>query len=384
MSTILPGVDASLSNPESPTVKFLQGAKLGVLTNHTGITSERRSTLDALLSLNLNVVALFSPEHGFAGTREGVVESGTFQELPIHSLYGETRRPTREALAEIDILICDLQDVGARFYTYSTTLAYCLEECAKYSVAVVVLDRPNPIGGQVIEGPLCDAAHRSFVGYLDIPVRHGMTMGELALLHKADQALDVELHIARVLGWRRELLWPQPGLHWPVPSPNLPDAASAFWYPGVCLLEFSGVSVGRGTEAPFQIVGAPWMEPARVLDAVAKWPVEVQNSLHARSIEFTPTRGECEGELCHGLRFTHSSSAGVPSPAVPLGLCLLSALHETHPEFNENKLRAALPLLGSERVFDLLLREELEAAIEVCNRDAETFRARRAPFLLYD
>jgi uncharacterized protein YbbC (DUF1343 family) len=381
-SPVTPGLDALRAGHADEVLAALRGRRIGLLTNHTGVARDGASTLSILREeLGLNVCALFSPEHGFSGTREGHVESSTHAALPVHSLYGETRRPTREMLGGIEVLVCDLQDVGARFYTYSTTLAYCLEECAQFGIAVVALDRPNPLGGVFIEGPLVDEQNKSFVGYLDVPIRHGMTLGELALLHKADKALDVELHIARVLGWRRDMLWANTQLKWPVPSPNLPSAVCAFWYPGICLLEFSGVSVGRGTNAPFQIVGAPWMDASRVLDAMEQWPDEVRANFSAEAIRFTPTRGEHEGVLCHGIRLRIADRGmRIPSQTVPLGLCLLSTLRATHNDFNIDK---CLTLLGSSEVLELLKVGRVEAAFAVCGRAAGEFEKQRRKLLIY-
>lgn len=381
----LPGLDALRAGLAPEVLSFLQGRRIGLLANHTGRTQDGVSTLDVLRELGSNVVALFSPEHGFTGTREGHIESSAHNQLPVHSLYGETRRPTREMLEGIDILVCDLQDVGARFYTYSTTLAYCLEECAQHSIAIVVLDRPNPLGGEIIEGPLVDEANKSFVGYLDVPIRHGLTLGELALLHKSNKSLDVELQIGPVLSWKRHMLWPKTNLQWPVPSPNLPTWQSALWYPGICLLEFSGVSVGRGTEAPFQIIGAPWMEAKEVLAARENWPNEVREIFSAKAIEFTPTRGEYDGVLCRGLRFDYKGAEFEEMQTVPLGLCLLSTLHATHSnEFDEEQLRKCLPLLGSSAVLKLLEAENLEAVNEISPRGVKKFNMRWREHLSYD
>jgi uncharacterized protein YbbC (DUF1343 family) len=225
-----------------------------------------------------------------------------------------------------------------------------------------------------------EEANKSFIGYLDIPVRHAMTIGELALLHKSDKALNVELHIAKVRNWRREMLWPDTDLKWPVPSPNLPDWKSAAWYPGICLLEFSGVSVGRGTQAPFQIIGAPWQDAAGVLSAMEKWPNVVRENFSAKPIQFTPTRGECEGVLCHGLTFEYRGDRIGEMQTVPLGLCLLSTLRALHEEFQFEK---SLQLLGSSEVLELLRVGDSEAAIEVCERDAEEFMKRRGKVLTY-
>lgn len=381
-NTVLPGLDALVTGRAGEVLNVMRGRKIGLLTNHTGRSRDNRSSLDILRALELNVVTLFSPEHGFSGTHEGHIASSQYDDLPVHSLYGDTRRPTPEMLDGLDLLVCDLQDVGARFYTYASTLAHCLEECSRHGVAVVVLDRPNPIGGQIIEGPLIEAGLRSFIGYLDIPIRHGMTMGELAFLFQSDATLEVELHVAKVHGWKRKIHWPQTQLHWLAPSPNLPDYRSAAWYPGTCLLEFSKVSVGRGTHAPFQIVGAPWLDVSGTLRQLKSDPTFAE-SFVGTEISFIPTRGECSELNCQGLEFSTPDGL-IPDAIVPLGLCLLSALHHVHPEaFDDDKLQLSLPLLGSSKILKLLKNGEVEAALAIASNDAEAFRARREPFLLY-
>lgn len=328
--------------------------------------------------------ALFSPEHGLQGTLEGAIESGRTEDgLPIYSLYGQTRRANDEMLQGLQTIVFDIQDVGARFYTYSTTLAYLLEECAQRGISVVVLDRPNPIGDG-IEGPRLEDAHRSFVGYLRVPVTHGMTLGELAQWHCADAALDLDLQIAPVANWNRAMCWPQTDLPWRAPSPNLPDWQSAAWYPGECLLEWSGVSVGRGTPAPFQIVGAPWLEPDKVLEAMAQWPATLRETIEAETVEFTPTRAKWENEACHGLRFHARKDDGVPTRPVAFGLALLATLHHTHEQLDETLLQKSLPLLGSSKVLELLRRNDLPEALDVAQREAQEFQTQRAPFLIYE
>ena len=381
-SLVLPGLDAIMAGGADEVLNLLKERKIGLLTTHTGRARDGRSTLAVLRELNLNVVALFSPEHGFSGTQEGHIASSQYDRLPVHSLYGDTRRPTLEMLRRIEVLVCDLQDVGARFYTYASTLAYCLEECAKVGIAVVVLDRPNPIGGQKVEGPLIEKESRSFIGYLDIPIRHGMTLGELALLFQSDAALDVELRVAGVLGWRREMHWPQTELEWLAPSPNLPDYTSAAWYPGTCLLEFSKLSVGRGTHAPFQIIGAPWLNASGVLRALNDEPIFAEKFV-GKEIEFTPMRGEYSGVACSGLVF-NARDKSIPSTIVPLGFCLLSTLHRVQPqEFDDAKLQLSLPLLGARGVLQLLRNGEIGDALKIAEKDAESFLARREKFLLY-
>jgi uncharacterized protein YbbC (DUF1343 family) len=211
---------------------------------------------------------------------------------------------------------------------------------------------------------------------------HGLTLGEIAQLHRTQQDLDLDLRVVRVQNWTRAIRWPDTGLPWIAPSPNLPDYEAAAWYPATCLLEFSGVSVGRGTHAPFHIVGAPWMDAMRVLEAAASWPASVRDAVRLESIEFVPSRAVHEGELCRGIRLRADRVEHVP--LVPLGLALLHALHSTHPEeMNEEKLNAARPLIGSLRVLEALRTGDLEAAITVADRDAQDFQRERAPFLLY-
>jgi uncharacterized protein YbbC (DUF1343 family) len=359
--------------------------RAGLLSNQTGCTRDGVPALQVLHDAGVPVVALFSPEHGPQGNREGAIESSrTTEGLPVHSLYGATRRPTGEMLQDIDVLICDLQDVGARFYTYASTLAYVMEECATYGVEVVVLDRPNPLGGSVVEGPMFEAAQRSFVGYLNVPVRHGLTMGELALLHCGQGKLALDLEIIKVEGWQRSTIWPATQLPWRVPSPNLPDYQAAAWYPGLCLLEFCLLSVGRGTPAPFQILGAPWLEPAKVLSAMQNWPDELRRSYQAEAIEFVPSRATFEGEACRGLRFTTTAKGNIPEQPVALGLALLSTLHTTHADvFDAEQLRKALPLLGSSCVLQQLQNGAIAGAWQSAQDDAQSFQTQRQPFLLY-
>lgn len=382
----LPALDALLSFPEDHVeiISFLRAHRVGLITNHTGQTQSGTTTLAALRVLDIRICALFSPEHGVAGKLEGNVASSQTEEgLPIHSLYGETRRPTAEMLNDIDVLVFDIQDVGARFYTYGSTLCYALEECAAHGKNLVVFDRPNPLGGVKTEGPMLEMNCRSFVGHVQVPVVHGLTLGELALWHKKQENLDVDLRVVRCRNWRRKTLWPHTDLKWIAPSPNLPDFVSAQWYPSLCLLEFSGVAVGRGTIAPFQIVGAPWMQPHRVLDCLESWRGWKQSGVSAQIMDFTPTRAIYEGELCRGLKFSCEDVSQVVM--TDLGLALLWALRQSHPnEFIEENLRAAWQLVGSHPVLDCLEDGDLDAALDVSREGLQQFREQRAAILLYD
>lgn len=372
---------AQRSHEARNALNIFANKRVGLLFNHTAQTQNGIGILQVLRALEVKVCALFSPEHGVAGRLEGHVASiQTPDGLPIHSLYGDTRRPTPEMLQGIDILVCDIQDVGARFYTYSTTLAYCLEECARHGIAVVVLDRPNPLSGVQINGPRVVEDGRSFVGYLRVPIQHGLTWGELALWHQRDAGLDVDLHVLPVEGWTRAMTWPQTGLKWTPPSPNLPDYQAAAWYPALCLLEFSGVAVGRGTNAPFQIVGAPWLEPEALLEAMQEWPDELRQ-VRGETIIFTSQRALFEGEACRGVRFSMRDESAFPARPVDFGLALLAALHHTHPA--QFELAKSLPLLGSPQVLQALQANDVATALQLSQADEHEFAARREDILIY-
>ena len=255
---------------------LVQGRRVGLLTNHTGVlidptapasveTPTLLSTIDAIANAeNVELVALYGPEHGIRGEEEAGehVESGVDARtgVPIHSLYGATLRPTPEMLANVDILVFDMQDVGARFYTYPSTMAYAMEAAAEHGIPFVVLDRPNPIRGDVVQGTVLDPAYATFVGLYPVPMRHGMTMGELARMFVAEFGIDVELHVVPMAGWRRDMAFDETSMPWVAPSPNMPTLASALAYPGTCLFEGTALSVGRGTDQAFQWVGAPWLD----------------------------------------------------------------------------------------------------------------------------
>ena len=230
------------------------------------------TTIDLLFKApDVKLVSLFSPEHGIRGILDANVPSSKddVTGLPIHSLYGDTQRPTAAMLADIDAMVIDLQDIGARFYTYPTTLAYVMEECAKAKKKVIVLDRPNPIGGVAIEGPGLDAASTSFVGYFaGMPTRHGMTLGELAKLFNAEKKMGADLTVIAMKNWRRDMWFDETGLTWINPSPNMRNLYEATLYPGVGSIEYANVSVGRGTDTPFEQIGAPWIRGQELSDAL--------------------------------------------------------------------------------------------------------------------
>jgi uncharacterized protein YbbC (DUF1343 family) len=299
-----------------------------LITNHTGLDSKGRRTLDLLSNAsNLKLTALFSPEHGLNGNVDVAVPSSMelVTKLPVHSLYGDVRRPTREMLEGLDALVFDIQDAGVRFYTYITTMAYAMEAAAKKGLRFYVLDRPNPINAAVVQGPVLEAELKSFTGYHPLPVRHGMTVGELAGLFNQEANIGVRLQIVKMQHYRRGSWYDETGLPWVAPSPNLRTLRAAVLYPGVALVEGANVSVGRGTEGPFELLGAPWIDG----DELAAY----LNQRNIAGVSFTATRFTPSGSRfkdseCAGVRVWVSNRARLDSPA--LGVEIASALHRLY------------------------------------------------------
>ena len=265
-----PGIDVLLAD----SLHLVAGRRVGLVTNHTGISADGTPSIDLLFGHpEIELVALFSPEHGIRGTAppgeriDDTVDPATG--LPVHSLYGATRRPTPPMLEGIEVLLFDIQDIGARYYTYVYTMAYAMEAAGEAGIPFVVLDRPNPVGGELVQGNLLDPAFASFVGLFPLPMRHGMTPGELARLFRDNFGVEAELTVVPMANWRRGMDFADTGLPWRPPSPNLPDLESAFHYPGTCLFEGTNLSVGRGTARAFQWVGAPWLDGERLAAALS-------------------------------------------------------------------------------------------------------------------
>lgn len=369
---VLPGLDALPDN--AALLAQLKNKRLGLLTNSTGQTRDGTPALEVLRALDLNIVALFSPEHGLRADREGDIESGRSDDgLPIHSLYGTTRRPAPAMLDGLDAILIDLQDVGARFYTYAATMFHLIEACAPRDIAIVILDRPNPLGG-ACEGPIIEPNLHSFVGVAALPVTHGMTMAELAFWF-ANQAelADAQFWLSPIQGWRRDMRWPQTELSWRRPSPNLPDFNSAAWYPGLCLLEFCDFCVGRGTEVPFQILAAPDF-PAETF--IANWQ---NDQIAASIIEITPTHAKFANEKCGGVRF----SGAAPVYPVAFGLEVAATLRASHPNWPREDFDKAAQLVGSRAVMDALWNGDLASALAIARMDSNAWKDERKPFLTY-
>lgn len=357
----------------------LAGRRVGLITNRAARARSGLSTADLLATApGVRLVALFSPEHGLEAALDAAVASSTDRRtgLRVHSLYGDTRRPTAAMLAGIDTLVVDLPDVGARFYTYATTLAYALEEAARAGIPIVVLDRVNPLTGTAMEGPTLEADELGFTAYLPMPIRHGLTLGELARLFNAENALGADLTVVGLEHWARDAWFDETGLGWVDPSPAMRNLVAASLYPGIGAIEGANVSVGRGTDTPFQVVGAPWIDAARLaqaLNAAALPGVRVYPT------EFTPRSGPHAGERCHGV-FIVVTQRELLRP-VRLGLELAHALHRHHA--GEFALDRIAGLFGRDVVRRIRGGEETSAIAAAWTDVEDEWRLRRAPYLLY-
>ncbi len=360
------------------------GKRIGLVTNATGRSRDGRSTIEVLTSpearkASVTVVRLFSPEHGLRTDADAPVPDHTDSttSLPVISLYGERRRPAPAELADLDALVLDIQDVGARFYTYITTGGYLLEEAAKAKIPLVVLDRPDPIGGTVVEGPLADSDSLSFTAYHAIPVRYGMTPGEMALLVNAEKRLGADVRVVKMRGWSRDLWYDETGLEWVSPSPNMRSLEAAALYPGIGLLETTNLSVGRGTDVPFEVIGAPWLDGRRLAQLLNARAIR---GVRFSPVHFTPSASVFAGERCGGVRLDVVDRQALRS--VSLGIEIAVALRDLYPADWDRK--NFVRLLANGAVFHSLERGETAPGIIASwRKDLEEFVKRRAKYLLY-
>ena len=359
----------------------LAGKRVGLLTNHTGRARDGTATIDLLASApGVKLVALFSPEHGIRGVLDSSVPSIKDEKtgLPIHSLYGDTRRPTAEMLNGLDAIVIDLQDIGTRFYTYMTSMAYVMEEAAARKVAVVVLDRPNPIGAVQIEGPSLDDSAVSFIGYLPaMPIRHGMTMGELARLFNAEKKINASLTVVAMKNWRRDAWFDETGLTWIGPSPNMRNLHQATLYPGIGAFEGSNISVGRGTDTPFEQVGAPWIDGVRLAEALNARQLP---GVRFYPVRFTPATSKFSGEECQGVFMVITDRSSLRP--VRVGAELAAALIKLFP--GKFDVDASARLFGSTAGLARLKAGDDPATIAASWASAEgRWRLLRSKYLLY-
>jgi uncharacterized protein YbbC (DUF1343 family) len=358
----------------------LRGKHVGLITNHTGVDAQGRSAIDLLAKApGLQLIAVFSPEHGIAGSADAKVTSSKdpASGRPVYSLYGETLRPTEEMLKGIDTLVFDIQDAGVRFYTYTTTMAYCMEEAAKRGIAFYVLDRPNPLGGEIVEGPMLDKDKTNFVGYFPLPVRYGLTIGELAQLFNAENRIGCELHVIAMRNWRRGAYYDNTGVRWIPPSPNLRTLKGAVLYPGLEILQNADVSLGRGTETPFEEFGAPWMDGATVAE---KLNARRLPGVSFKATQFLPASGLFHGQRCSGVAVRVADRAVARS--MRIGIEIASVLKNLYPQqFDPGKL---LLLLGNEATVKMLEGSAApEEIVRSWSADLSAFEAMRRKYFLY-
>jgi uncharacterized protein YbbC (DUF1343 family) len=370
------GIDVLAAEKFDP----LAGLRLGLITNHSGIDSGGRRTVDLLHNApGIKLVTIFSPEHGFSGKAEGKVSSTIepLTGLPMYSLYGDALSPTKRMLAGLDALVFDIQDAGARFYTYITTMGYAMEACAKKGIPFYVLDRPNPINASLVQGPVLDSNLRSFNGYFPLPVRHGMTVGELAKMFNVERKMGVKLHVIKMRGYERNQWYDETGLLWVSPSPNLQTLTEAILYPGVAMVEGANVSVGRGTMTPFDLFGAPWINGEELASYLNNRNFQ---GVQFIPVDFTPNSSRFKGQLCHGVQIVLLNRQMLDSPA--LGIEITSALYRLYPkDFQVDK---TLKLIGSRKVLQAIKAGQDPATIaQDWQGPLEQFCMLRMKYLFY-
>lgn len=372
----------------------LQGKRVGLITNHTGLDGSGRRTVDLLAQApGVKLKAIFATEHGFQGQIEHgetvTDEKDSKTNVPIHSLYGKTQHISPEVLKNLDVVVFDMQDVGTRFYTYATSMAYALEDCAKHKKEFVVLDRPNPVTGSRVEGEILDPKVRHFTAYFSIPVRHGLTLGELAQWHKAKAVPKAKLTVIAMRGWKRSFWWDQTGLTFVPPSPNIPTPQTALLYSGVGAFEATNVAVGRGTKYPFEIFGAPWMDGKKLAERLNDLKLP---GVRFKPTTFKPTKDLYTGELCQGVRVLVKDRNRIEPVAIfTAAFVTLETLHPkeflprwdevvrvTGTRFLEETLKNSCAEPGSDP------SAAIRTVLERYRSNSRDFLESRKPFLLYD
>ncbi len=358
----------------------LRGRKIALLTNLAARARDGAATVDVVRAApGVTLVSIFSPEHGLAAALDTKVASGRDERsgLTIHSLYGDTQRPTAAMLEGIDTVLVDLVDVGSRFYTYPTTVAYIMEEAAKRRIPIVVLDRPNPIDGAHVEGPSLDAGIEHFAGYFQMPIRHGLTLGELARLFNGEKKIGADLSVVEARGWERDRWFDETNLPWSNPSPNMRNLLQAMLYPGIGAIEWSNVSVGRGTDAPFEQIGSPWIDGVQLAEMLNSRRLP---GIRFYPVQFTPSSSVYANEACRGV-FMVVTDRDALRP-VRVGVEIAAAVQKLHPDRYDFK--NTVRLLGSQSTIDRIRRGDDPAVIALSwASDEESWRRLRAKYLLY-
>ncbi|PIS02342.1 MAG: DUF1343 domain-containing protein [Chlamydiae bacterium CG10_big_fil_rev_8_21_14_0_10_42_34] len=384
-SSVTSGVDVFF---EDKHFSSLKGKKVAVLTNHTGVDALMRSTLDRLQE-TVQLVAIFSPEHGLkGGHRAGEsVQHGEDKGIAVYSLHGETRRPKPEMMTGIDVLIYDIQCTGVRAYTYSTTLFYMMEEASKLGIEVIVLDRPNPINGLIVDGPMLEDKWRSFIGYINVPYCHGMTIGELAEFFNEEYEVGCKLKVVKMKGWNRSMSYRDTGLAWIPPSPNVPEADTPLFCPSTGILgELHMLNIGIGFTMPFKVVGAPWVDAN---DFAEKLNSQKLPGVHFQPFHFRPFWGLYKGVDCEGV-LIQITDAKIYKP-LSVQYLLLGMLKSLYPKEFEKRLASGgskdlfCKANGTDAVYEILLNEKYPAwkLIELHKKERESFLEKRKKYLLY-
>jgi uncharacterized protein YbbC (DUF1343 family) len=376
---VRPGIDVLLDD----SLHHISGRRIGLLTNQTGVDRDGTDDLERLRAAGAQVTAIFAPEHGYRGMLDSSsighatdAETGT----RIFSLYGETRKPTAEMLADVDVLLIDLQDIGARPYTYASTALLALEACRDNGVPAILLDRPNPIGGRLMQGPVLDTVFASFVGMSPVPLRHGMTLGELVAFGNDRLRIGAELLIVPASGWTRGLWFDETGLPWVRPSPNMPNLESATHYPGTVLFEATNLSVGRGTTVAFQVVGAPWLDASAMVARIGPRPgVAIRDTMVT---PVSPPDRKFDGTPIAAVKF-RVTDRGTYDP-VTTAVALLAAVWEQHPDALELAEWTLAQRAGTDALWSHIEAGESPDSVAASwEAELRRFAEERAPYLLY-
>lgn len=391
ISTVELGVDRFFQENHQ---EMLKGKRVGIITNHTGVDCNLTLTSDRFLQKqgSYTITAFFAPEHGIHGCTYAyrpLKEGQTHRTIPIYNLFGETKRPTKEMLDKVDILIYDIQDVGARPYTYTTTLYYIMEEAAKHRIPVIVLDRPNPMGGEIVDGPMLEQTSRSYLGYINVPFCHGMTTGELALYFNQEYKVGCQLTVIPLKGWQRSMTFADTKLSWIPTSPQIPESDTPLYYAATGVLgEFSLVNIGVGYTLPFKVIGAPWIDADQFSN--------VLNAQNIQGVKFTPIHyrpffGSFKGLDCHGVKIHITDNKSYKPLTVQY--FLLGILKSLYPKIVNEKLsnlRLGQKLLycqamGNETMFKVVTTEKYISwkLMDFQRAERENFLTKRKKYLLY-
>jgi len=380
LSSVLCGIDVLERNK----FDILQGQRIAIITNHTGTTADGRHLVDVLMATpGVKIVALFAPEHGIRGDVDVAVSDSKDAKtgLPIYSLYnlqekGDARyKPKPEQLQGIDTIVFDIQDIGTRFYTYTSTMGYAMEAARDLKLRFVVLDRPNPIGGVSVEGPVAEPSFKGHTGFFPLPLRHGMTAGELARLYNGELDLGLDLTVVWAQGWRRSMWWDATGLVWTNPSPNMRSVNQATLYPGIGLIEATNISVGRGTDTPFEWIGAPYIDGRKLADAMNRKGLP---GIRFYPVAFTPKESKFKGERCQGVNFIVTDREALTP--VRVGCELAYELQQQCPEWQGT---AVVNLMHHRAAAEAARTKGYEGVSALTSPDLKKFMSVRTRYLHY-